>query len=118
MAWRHLPHQAPAADMTLSGRCCMTELIVYSKEKNPQCDELKGVLNEVGIPYHEVDIRKPEVIMELRENGCHSLEPPVIKVVHTRSMQQFFKNDDLFWDGQLVREAILDVMHLSRPSLS
>jgi glutaredoxin len=96
----------------------MTELIVYSKEKNPQCEELKGVLKEVGIPYHEVDIRKPEVITELRKNGCHSLEPPVIKVVHTSSLQQFFKNDDLFWDGQLVREAVIDVMHLSGSSLS
>jgi glutaredoxin len=91
----------------------MTELIVYSKEKNPQCEELKGVLNEVGILYHEVDIRKPEVITELRKNGCHSLEPPVIRVAHTRCVPQFFKNDDLFWDGQLVREAFMDVMQRS-----
>jgi len=96
----------------------MTELIVYSKEKNPQCEELKGVLKESGIPYHEVDIRKPEVITELRKNGCHSLEPPVIRVVHTQRLQQFFKNDDLFWDGQLVREAVLDMMHLSGSRLS
>lgn len=96
----------------------MTELIVYSKEKNPQCEELKGVLKESGIPYHEVDIRKPEVITELRKNGCHSLEPPVIRVVHTQRIQQFFKNDDLFWDGQLVREAVLDMMHLSGSRLS
>ena len=95
----------------------MTELIVYSRDKNPQCDALKGVLNEVGIPYNEVDIRKPEAIRELRNNGCHALEPPVIKVVHSRTTHQFLKNDDLFWDGQLVREAILDVMH-SMPGLS
>lgn len=95
----------------------MTKLIVYSKEKNQQCEVLMGVLREVGIPYHEVDIRKPEVIRELKKNGCHSLEPPVIKVVHTHSSQQFFKNDDLFWDGKLVREAVMDVMHLSGASL-
>lgn len=96
----------------------MTELIVYSREKNPQCEELKDALKEVGIPYHEIDIRKPAVMTELRKNGCHSLEPPVIKVVHTRSLQQFFKNDDLFWDGQLVREVVMDVMHISGSGLS
>ena len=53
----------------------MTELIVYSKEKNLQCEELKDALDEVGVHYHEVDIRNPEAITELRKNGCFALEP-------------------------------------------
>jgi hypothetical protein len=58
------------------------------------------------------------VITELRKNGCLSLDPPVIRIVHTRDLPRFFKNDDLFWDGLLVREAFMDVMHLSGSSLS
>jgi len=96
----------------------MTELIVYSKEKNLQCKELKDALKEVGVHYHEVDIRNPEAITELRKNGCFALEPPVLQVVHTSRSQRFFKNDDLFWDGQLIREAVMDVMQVSGPQTS
>jgi hypothetical protein len=93
----------------------MTELIIYSKEKNPQCEELKDALKEAGAHYHEVDIRNPEAITELRKNGCFALEPPVLQVVHTSRSQQLLKNDDLFWDGQLIREAVMDVMRISPP---
>lgn len=92
----------------------MTELIVYSREKNPQCEELKNVLKEGGVHYHEIDIRNPEAITELQRHGCFSLEPPVIRVVHASRFQQVFKNDDLFWDGHLIREAVMDVMQVSR----
>jgi arsenate reductase-like glutaredoxin family protein len=93
----------------------MTKLIVYSKEKNPQCEELKDALKEEGIAYQEIDIRKPEAISELRKNGCFALEPPVLQVVQDKLSQWFFKNDDLFWDGRLIRETIKDVMRISRP---
>jgi hypothetical protein len=96
----------------------MTELIVYSKEKHLQCEELKDALKEAGAHYHEVDIRNPDVITELRKNGCLALEPPVLQVVHAPRSQRFFKNDDLFWDGQLIREAVMDVMQVSRPQTS
>jgi len=93
----------------------MTELIIYSKEKHPQCEELIEALKEEGVHYQEVDIHNPAAITELRKNGCFALEPPVIQVVHASRSQRFFKNDDLFWDGQLVREAVMDVMQVSRP---
>jgi arsenate reductase-like glutaredoxin family protein len=93
----------------------MTKLIVYSKEKNPQCEELKDALKEEGIAYQEIDIRKPEAISELRKNGCFALEPPVLQVVQDKRSRWFFKNDDLFWDGRLIRETIKDVMQISRP---
>ena len=96
----------------------MTELIVYSKEKNLQCEELKDALKEVGVHYQEVDIRNPEAITELRKNGCFALEPPVLQVVHTSRSQRLLTNDDLFWDGQLIREAVMDVMQVSRPQMS
>jgi glutaredoxin len=96
----------------------MTELIVYSKEKHLQCEELKDALNEVGVHYHEVDIRNPEAITELRKNGCFALEPPVLQVVHASRSPRVLKNDDLFWDGQLIREAVMDFTQVSRPQTS
>jgi glutaredoxin len=96
----------------------MTELIVYSKDKNPLCEELKDALKEVGVHYQEVDIRNPEAITELRNNGCFALEPPVIQVVHASRSPWFLKNDDLFWDGRLIREAVMDVMQFSLPRTS
>jgi hypothetical protein len=96
----------------------MAELIVYSREKNPQCEELKEVLDEGGVRYHEVDIRNPEAITELRKNGCYALEPPVLQVVHASRSHQLLTNDDLFWDGRLIREAVMDVMQVSGPQLS
>jgi hypothetical protein len=96
----------------------MTELIVYSKEKHLQCEELKDALKEVGVHYHEVDIRNPEAITELRKNGCFALEPPVLQVVHASRSPRVLKNDDLFWDGQLIREAVMDFTQVSRPQTS
>jgi len=96
----------------------MTELIVYSREKHLQCEELKDALKEAGARYHEVDIRNPEAITELRKNGCFALEPPVLQVVQAPRSKRFFKNDDLFWDGRLIREAVMDVTQVSRPQTS
>ncbi len=87
----------------------MPDLIVYSKEKNLLCEELTCVLREQGIPYREIDIRRHDVIKELRNRGCTALEPPVLQVSHGTKTTRFFTSDDLFWDGQLVREAVLDV---------
>ena len=66
-------------------------------------------LDEQGIPYREVDIRQPGVILELKNRGCTALEPPVLLVSRGHRDLRFFTNDDLFWDGELVREAISDI---------
>ena len=89
----------------------MDKLIVYSSEKNRLCEELKGALNAQKIHYREIDIRNPEAIRTLIRNGCRSLEPPVLQVIHGQMKVNFFTNDDLFWDGKLVREAIVDLAH-------
>ena len=86
----------------------MPELIVCSKEKHPLCEEVIGFLREQDIPYREIDIRRQDVITDLKARGCTALEPPILLVsLHGKTMQ-FFTNDDLFWDGRLIREAILD----------
>lgn len=89
----------------------MAEVILYSLEKNPQCEELKGALRQQGVRYREINIQNPEVIRELRMHGCSALEPPVIGVRWGNRIQCFLTNDDLFWDGTLVCEAVHDLAH-------
>ncbi len=87
----------------------MAEIIVYSQEQHPQCEVLKGALREEGVTYREIDIRNPEAICELKQHGCRALEPPVISVRHDNRIGSLLTNDDLFWDGSLIREAVLDI---------
>jgi hypothetical protein len=87
----------------------VNELIVYSSEKNRLCEELKGALRAQKIHYREINIRNPEAITTLRSNGCLSMEPPVLQVIYGQMKMNFLTNDDLFWDGKLVREAIVDL---------
>ena len=84
-------------------------MIVYSQSDHLQCEVLKGALEEQGVPYREIDIRDPAAVRELQNNGCHALEPPVIGVRHKDRICPILTNDDLFWDGRLVREAVLDL---------
>jgi len=87
----------------------MAEVILYSQEKHPQCEELKGALKEEGVRFLEINIRNPEAVSELKENGCTALEPPVIGVRSENRIRNFLTNDDLFWDGALIREAVHDL---------
>ncbi|HVN74165.1 MAG TPA: glutaredoxin domain-containing protein [Methanoregula sp.] len=89
----------------------MPELIVCSR-KDPFSEELKEALDEQGIPYREVDIRQPGVVQELKNRGCTALEPPVILISRGHRDLRFFTNDDLFWDGKLVREAVFDLARI------
>jgi hypothetical protein len=87
----------------------MAEVILYSQEKHPQCEELKGALREQGVLYKEINIRNPEAVSELKRHGCTALEPPVIGVRSENRIRNVLTNDDLFWDGALIREAVLDI---------
>ncbi|PKL65444.1 MAG: hypothetical protein CVV32_03000 [Methanomicrobiales archaeon HGW-Methanomicrobiales-3] len=87
----------------------MAEVIVYSQKEHPQCEELKGVLREQGVSYREINIHNPEAVIALKEQGCTALEPPVISVRSGNRIQNVLTNDDLFWDGTLIREAVLDL---------
>jgi glutaredoxin len=96
----------------------MAEVIVYYQEKHPQCEELKGALREQGVSYREINIRNPEAVVALREQGCNALEPPVISVRSGNCIQDVLTNDDLFWDGALIREAVLDLAGKTSSSMT
>ncbi len=96
----------------------MAEVILYSQEKHPQCEELRGALREQGVEYLEINIRNPEAVSALKEHGCNALEPPVISVRSEDRIHNVLTNDDLFWDGALIREAVLDLAARSSPTIS
>jgi hypothetical protein len=89
-------------------------LIVYSSKNHRPCDELKNALNEMGIRYREISIRDPDAVTTIRNNGCLSMEPPVIQVIYGQMKMNFFKTDDLFWDGKLIRKAVVDLVQGSK----
>lgn len=94
----------------------MAELILYSRQNNPYCELLKGVLREEGIHFTESDIGLPDSVHELNSAGCHALEPPVLKLTEGSKITGFFTNDDLFWDGKIIREIVRDLSHHSTNS--
>jgi hypothetical protein len=88
----------------------MDALIIYASKNNLPSEVLKRSLKEQGIKYKEINIQNPEAITTIRNNGCLSMEPPVIQVIYGQMKMNFFKNDDLFWDGKLVRDAVIDLV--------
>ena len=75
-----------------------------------------GALREQGVLYREINIRNPEAVIALKEQGCNALEPPVISVRSGNRIQHVLTNDDLFWDGALIREAVLDLAGHTSPT--
>jgi hypothetical protein len=88
----------------------MDALIVYSAEKNRLCEKITGTLNELGITYKEISIRKDGAIIPVRSDSSFSMEHPVIQVIYGQMTMNFFTTDDRFWDGKLVREAVVDLV--------
>lgn len=54
-------------------------IVVYTLENCPHCEEVKGELKSLGIPYEERDMQTAESITELRVNQCFAIEAPVIQ---------------------------------------
>ena len=88
----------------------MDALIVYSSKKNRQCEELLNALNEQGIRYREIIIEDPDAVTTIRNNGCLSMETPVIQVLYGKKKMNFFKNDDLFFDKKRIRDTVVDLI--------
>lgn len=79
------------------------ELIVYTLEHCPNCEQLKGFLKKSGLKYSERDLSSAESLTELRVNGVFVNEAPVLQ-----------KQDDFFTSADLFPAGKLDNEHLSR----
>lgn len=78
------------------------DLVVYSLECCPHCDELKVFLKKKNCTYSERDLASAESLTELRVNGVFVNEAPVLQIG-----EDFFTSADLFPAGKL------DEAHLS-----
>jgi glutaredoxin len=77
------------------------QIIVYTLEYCPNCDELKEYLNKNKILFSEQDMSTAESLTELRLNGIFVNEAPVIQ-----KDSVFLTNTDLFPGGKLDSETI------------
>jgi glutaredoxin len=72
------------------------QLIVYTLEFCPNCDLLKGFLQQGGHAFTERDLSTAESLTELRLNGVFVNEAPVLQV-----NEDFYTSADLFPSGKL-----------------
>src|SRR5512136_1212526 len=79
------------------------QLIVYTLENCPNCDQLKGFLKKNAHKYSERDLSSAESLTELRVNGVFVNEAPVLQ-----KDEDFYTSADMFPAGKL------DTEHLSR----
>ena len=80
-----------------------SQLIVYTLEYCPNCDNLKGFLKKSGYTYFERDLSTAESLTELRMNGVFVNEAPVLQ-----KDSDFFTSADLFPAGKM------DGVHLTK----
>ncbi len=83
----------------------LPDLIVYSLECCPHCEELKGFLKKKGCTYTERDLSSAESLTELRVNGVFVNEAPVLQ-----KGDDFFTSDDMFPGGKLDEKEIAKII--------
>ncbi len=72
------------------------QLIVYTLENCPNCDQLKGFLKKTAHKYSERDLSSAESLTELRVNGVFVNEAPVLQ-----KGEVFYTSSDMFPGGKL-----------------
>ena len=77
------------------------QIIVYTLEYCPHCEELKEHLKKNRISFSEQDLSTAESLTELRVNGIFVNEAPVIQ-----KDSDFLTTADLFLGGKLNYECI------------
>lgn len=77
------------------------QIIVYTLEYCPHCEELKAYLKKNNVFFSEHDMSTAESLTELRINGIFVNEAPVIQ-----KDSDFLTTDELFSGGKLNSECI------------
>ena len=76
----------------------MADIIVFTLEDCPRCEQVKNALLDAGLEFEEMRIDSAEGITELRINQCFAVEAPV---VHFQGAM--LETKDLFVKDQVVR---------------
>lgn len=78
----------------------MPEIIVYTTQMCPKCDQLKKVLKSRNVSFKESDMATPESLTELRINGVFTLTSPVLQIDDTfLTYEELFIGEDVNFDA-------------------
>jgi glutaredoxin len=77
------------------------QIIVYTLEYCPHCEELKEYLKKNDVFFSELDMSTAESLTELRLNGIFVNEAPVIQ-----KESDFLTTDEIFSGGKLNSDCI------------
>ncbi|MFP4654134.1 MAG: glutaredoxin family protein [Methanohalobium sp.] len=83
----------------------MSEIIVYTTETCPKCEQLKKLLKSSNIPFKEADMSTPESLTELRVNGVFEVTAPILQID-----DKFLTHEELFDGGELDRNVISEIL--------
>ncbi|WP_292485945.1 glutaredoxin family protein [Methanohalobium sp.] len=83
----------------------MSEIIIYTTETCPKCEQLKKLLKSNNIAFKEADMSTPEALTELRVNGVFDVTAPILQIG-----DKFLTNDELFDGGEVDSNAISDIL--------
>lgn len=83
----------------------LSEIIVYTTETCPKCEQLKKLLKSNNISFKEADMSTPEALTELRVNGVFEVTAPILQID-----DKFLTHEELFEGGDVDRNAISDVL--------
>ncbi|MEZ5334642.1 MAG: glutaredoxin family protein [Methanolobus sp.] len=65
---------------TMKGREKMVEVIIYTTQTCPKCEQLKKVLTSKGVSFETADMSTPEALTELKFNGVFTMTAPVLQI--------------------------------------
>ena len=78
----------------------MPEIIVYTTQMCPKCDQLKKVLKSSNVSFKEADMATPESLTELRVNGVFTVTAPVLQIDETfLTYEELFTGEDVNLDS-------------------
>jgi glutaredoxin len=83
----------------------LSEIIIYTTETCPKCEQLKKLLKSNNISFKEADMSTPEALTELRVNGVFDVTAPILQID-----EKFLTTDELFDGGEVDSNAISDIL--------
>ena len=70
--------------------------LIYTLPDCPRCEEVKQILNDNNFPMDVLDMNDPEVLADMRFNGCFEVVAPVIQFGDTYYTYEEFMNGKLW----------------------
>ncbi|MBP1908098.1 glutaredoxin [Methanolobus bombayensis] len=90
---------------TIEGREKMVEVVIYTTQTCPKCEQLKKLLNSKGVAFATADMSTPEALTELKFNGVFTMTAPVLQIG-----DEFLTHKELFSGPDVNLEALGSIL--------